>query len=57
MDIHSYYKYFEKVRTIMVVIALMDRQERALLIRETARVSHLSEAIVEKDYWVCFVLE
>jgi len=41
----------------MIDIALMDVKERELLFRETARVSGLSEAIIEKDFWVCFMLK
>lgn len=41
----------------MIDIALMDIKERELLFRETARVSGLSEAIIEKDFWVCFMLK
>lgn len=41
----------------MINFALMDKKERELIFRETARVSGLSEAIIEKDFWVCFMLE
>jgi len=41
----------------MIRLALMDTQERALLIRETSRISGIAEAIIEKDFWVCFMLE
>lgn len=41
----------------MINIALMDRKERELIFRETERVSGLSEAVIEKDFWVCFMLE
>lgn len=41
----------------MIEIALLELNERDLLFRETAQVSRLSEAIIEKDFWVCFMLE
>lgn len=41
----------------MIKIALMDEKERGLLFRETSRISGISEAIIEKDFWVCFMLK
>ena len=38
-------------------IAQMTPQERAEVFTETAERKGLSEAIVEKDFWVCWVLK
>lgn len=38
-------------------IALLPTQERNELFRETARIMHTTEAIVEKDFWVVWTLD
>src|SRR3974377_2452628 len=38
-------------------VARMDARERAELFAETAARKGLAEAIVEKDFWVCWVLK
>jgi hypothetical protein len=35
----------------------MDARERAELLAETAERKNLAEAIIEKDFWVCWVLK
>ena len=41
----------------MYIIARMDPAERQILFRNTAAKKGLPESIIEKDFWVCFVLE
>lgn len=41
----------------MIEIALMSRNEQALLYREIASISGINSVIIEKDFWVCFMLE
>jgi hypothetical protein len=38
-------------------VATMDARERAELFGETAERKNLAEAIIEKDFWVCWVLK
>jgi Nucleotidyl transferase AbiEii toxin, Type IV TA system/Restriction endonuclease len=38
-------------------VATMDARERAELFAETAERKNLAEAIIEKDFWVCWVLK
>jgi Nucleotidyl transferase AbiEii toxin, Type IV TA system len=38
-------------------VATMDARERADLFAETAERKNLAEAIIEKDFWVCWVLK
>ena len=41
----------------MYKIAKIPIEERETLFRNTARKMQAAEAIVEKDFWVCFTLE
>ena len=41
----------------MYEIVNLDTREREILFRNTAAQKGLPEAIIEKDFWVCFVLE
>ena len=41
----------------MYKIANLPSSERETLFRNTARKMHVTEAIVEKDFWVCFTLD
>ena len=41
----------------MFDIARLDPREREILFRNTAMSKGLPEAIIEKDFWVCFVLD
>lgn len=41
----------------MINIANLSINERGLLFRETSFKSNISEVIIEKDFWVCFILE
>ena len=41
----------------MYKIVRLDTKEREILFRNTAAQKGLPEAIIEKDFWVCFVLE
>jgi hypothetical protein len=38
-------------------VAMMDARERAELFAETAARRNLAEAVIEKDFWVCWVLK
>jgi Nucleotidyl transferase AbiEii toxin, Type IV TA system len=38
-------------------VATMDARERAQLFAETAARRNVAEAIIEKDFWVCWVLK
>ena len=38
-------------------IALLPKEEREILFINTSRKMHITEAIVEKDFWVCFTLD
>jgi predicted nucleotidyltransferase component of viral defense system len=37
-------------------VALLSKRERALLFERTAERKHLTLAVVEKDFWVCWAL-
>lgn len=41
----------------MKKIALLSKEERETLFINTSRKMHVTEAIVEKDFWVCFTLD
>lgn len=41
----------------MLDIARLDPKEREILFRYTAMKKGLPESIIEKDFWVCFVLD
>lgn len=38
-------------------IAALDEKERAALFRNTASKMRVNEAIIEKDFWVCYILD
>ncbi len=41
----------------MIKFALNDLKEQELIFREVSQISGISEAIIEKDFWVCFMLD
>lgn len=41
----------------MIKIASLQSSDRELIFRETANISNISEVIIEKDFWVSFILE
>lgn len=38
-------------------IAVIESKEREALFRNTAAKMRISEAVVEKDFWVCYIRE